>query len=138
VPPPTADNAPSRGTGETDAFPPVPPLTAALACRCPRCGAGKLYSGLLEVARNCPACGLDLARLDVGDGPVAFVVLILGAVVVGLAILVEVLFAPPAWVHIVLWVPVVIGGSIWLLRLLKAWLIAQHHRHQAFEARIAP
>jgi uncharacterized protein (DUF983 family) len=93
---------------------------------------------MLEVASTCSVCGLDLARLDAGDGPIAFVVLILGAIVVGLAILVEVLFAPPIWVHIVLWVPVVIGGAVLLLRLLKAWLIAQHHRHQAFEAKIAP
>jgi uncharacterized protein (DUF983 family) len=116
----------------------VTPIKAAFRCRCPRCGKGKVYSGILTVAPRCPVCGLDLARLDTGDGPVAFVVLILGAVVVGLAILVEVLFSPPIWVHIVVWVPVVIGGAILLLRPLKAWLIAQNHRHQAFEAKIAP
>ena len=116
-----------------DRFPPVSVLTAALRCRCPRCGKGKLYNGLLSVAPRCAVCGLDLAAQDAGDGPAVFVVLILGALVVGLAILVEIKFAPPMWVHIVLWTPVVIGGSIVMLRPLKAWLIAMQYRHHLFD-----
>lgn len=102
-----------------------------LAGRCPRCGQGKLYNGLLTVAPTCPVCGLDLSKLDTGDGAIAFVVLILGAIVVALAILLEIFVAPPFWVHVVLWVPVVIGGAILLLRLLKSWLITQHYQRVA-------
>ena len=109
--------------------PPVSALAAGLSCCCPRCGKGKLYSGLLTVAPRCAECGLDLAAQDAGDGPAVFVILILGAVVVGLAIMVEIKFAPPLWVHLVLWTPVIIGGSIGLLRVLKAWLIAMQYRH---------
>jgi uncharacterized protein (DUF983 family) len=112
-----------------ESHPPVSVLAAALKCRCPRCGKGKLYNGLLSVAPRCSVCGLDLAAEDTGDGAAVFVVLILGAVVVGLAILVEVKFAPPFWVHIVLWTPVIIGGAIAMLRPLKAWLIAMQYRH---------
>ena len=119
---------------EADRHPPVPILAAALRCRCPRCGQGKLFDGLLTVAPRCDACGLDLAAQDTGDGPAVFVVLILGAVVVGLAILVEIEFAPPFWVHLVLWTPVVIGGAIALLRPLKAWLIAMQYRHHRLGA----
>jgi uncharacterized protein (DUF983 family) len=118
--------------GEADRYPPVPVLAAALRCRCPRCGEGKLFDGLLTVAPRCGVCGLDLAAQDSGDGPAVFVVLILGALVVGLAILVEVKFAPPFWVHIVLWTPVVIGGAIAMLRPLKAWMIAMQYRHHLF------
>jgi uncharacterized protein (DUF983 family) len=106
-------------------------LAAALKCRCPRCGQGKLYDGLLAVAPRCQACDLDLAAQDAGDGPAVFVVLILGAVVVGLAILVELLFSPPLWVHVVLWTPVILGGAILMLRPLKAGLIALQYRHRA-------
>jgi uncharacterized protein (DUF983 family) len=113
------------GTGA----PPVPVLSAALACRCPCCGKGKLYNGLLAVAPRCAECGLDLAAQDAGDGPAVFVILILGAIVVGLAILVEIIFAPPLWVHFVLWTPVIILGAIALLRVMKAWLIAMQYRH---------
>jgi uncharacterized protein (DUF983 family) len=106
-------------------------LTAALLCRCPRCGEGRLFDGLLTVASRCSACGLDLAAQDAGDGPAVFVILILGAIVVGLAFWVEVKFAPPLWVHVVLWLPVTLGGAILMLRPLKAWLIAMQYRHRA-------
>ena len=66
-----------------------------------------------------------------GDGPVAFVVLILGATTVGLAILLEVLVAPPMWLQLAIWTPVILGGSILLLRVFKAWLVAQQFRHRA-------
>jgi len=115
-------------------YPPVSPLAAALSCRCPRCGEGKLYDGLLSVAPVCARCGLDLRAQDAGDGPAVFVVFILGAVTVGLAILVEAVFAPPLWVHIVLWVPLVLGGAILLLRPLKAGLIALQYRHRQLGA----
>lgn len=112
-------------------YPPVSPLVAALSCRCPRCGQGKIYDGVLTVAPRCTACGLDISAQDAGDGPAVFVILILGALVVLLAILVEIAFAPPIWVHIVLWGPTILGGSILLLRLLKAGLIALQYRHLA-------
>ena len=56
---------------------------------------------------------------------------ILGAIVVWRAILVEILFAPPLWVHVVLWTPVILGGAILLLRPFKAGLIALQYRHRA-------
>ena len=115
-------------------YPPVSVLHAALLCRCPRCGEGRLYDGLLAVAPSCARCGLDLRAQDAGDGPAVFVMLILGALTVGLAILVEIAFAPPIWVHLLLWTPVVVGGSILLLRPLKAGLIALQYRHRQLGA----
>ncbi len=112
-------------------YPPVSFLLAALACRCPRCGRGRLFGGLLKVAPVCPVCGLDLASEDAGDGPAVFVVFILGALVVAGAILVEILFSPPLWVQLALWTPLTLGGSILLLRPLKAGLIALQYRHRA-------
>jgi uncharacterized protein (DUF983 family) len=112
-------------------YPPVSILAAALLCRCPRCGKGKLYDGLLSVAPACAGCGLDLRAQDAGDGPAVFVVLILGALVVAGAIAVEIAFAPPIWVHLLLWTPVIVGGAILMLRPLKAGLIALQYRHRA-------
>lgn len=111
--------------------PPVSVLAAALFCRCPRCGKGRLYDGLLTVAARCAVCGLDLKAQDAGDGPTVFVVFVLGAVAVALAIAVEVLFSPPLWVHAVLWAPLVLGGAVLMLRPLKAGFIALQYRHRA-------
>ena len=112
-------------------YPPVSLIAAALGCRCPRCGRGKVFDGLLAIAPNCAVCGLDISAQDAGDGPAVFVILILGAIVVLLAALVEINFAPPIWVHIVLWFPVTVAGAILLLRPLKAGLIALQYRHLA-------
>ena len=106
------------------------PLQAALLCRCPRCGVGRIYQGLLRVVPRCPQCGLDLRAEDAGDGPAVFVILILGAVVVAAMVLVELKLQPPIWVHFTLWPPLIVGGAIWLLRVLKAGLIALQYRHR--------
>ena len=60
-----------------------------------------------------------------------FVILILGAIVVLLAAVVEIKFAPPIWVHIALWFPVTVAGAVLMLRPLKAGLIALQYRHLA-------
>jgi uncharacterized protein (DUF983 family) len=110
-------------------FAPVSVARAALLCRCPRCGEGPLFTGLLTVRPSCPVCGLDFSAQDAGDGPAVFVILFLGLIVVGLAALVELKFSPPLWVHPVLWTPLIIGGAIVMLRPLKAGLIALQYRH---------
>ena len=98
-------------SGDARHFPPISLTRAALACRCPRCGEGALFTGLLTVRPSCPACGLDLSAQDAGDGPAVFVIFFLGLIVVGLAAIVEIKFSPPLWVHIVLWTPLIIGGA---------------------------
>jgi uncharacterized protein (DUF983 family) len=112
-------------------YPPVSLVTAAFGCRCPRCGRGNVFDGLLTIVPRCAVCGLDISAQDAGDGPAVFVILILGAIVVLLAALVEINFAPPIWVHIMLWFPVTLAGAILLLRPLKAGLIALQYRHLA-------
>jgi len=116
-------------SGDTRHFAPVPIFQAALGCRCPRCGEGRLFVGLLTVRPVCSGCGLDFSAEDAGDGPAVFVIFLLGLVVVGLAALVELKFAPPIWVHMLLWTPLILGGGILLLRPLKAGLIALQYRH---------
>jgi len=88
-----------------------------------------LFSGLLTVRPACPECGLDFSAEDAADGPAVFAILLLGLIVVGLAAIVEIKFAPPIWVHIVLWTPLIIGGAIAMLRPLKAGLIALQYRN---------
>ena len=104
--------------------------------RCPRCGEGPLFKGFLDLQPSCPRCGLDYGFADSGDGPAVFIMMIVGFIVVGLALVVEFAVHPPYWVHALLWVPLVLALSIGLLRPLKGWLIAQQYRHRAQEGRI--
>jgi uncharacterized protein (DUF983 family) len=108
---------------------PVSLPRAALGCRCPRCGEGSIFVGLLTVRPACTVCGLDLSAEDAGDGPAVFVIFFLGIIAVGIAAAVELGFAPPLWVHLVVLTPVILGGTVLLLRPLKAGLIALQYRH---------
>ena len=85
--------------------------------------------GYLIVADKCDLCGLNFQGQDAGDGPAVFIILILGFFVVGMAVLFEVVVAPPMWLHVLLWFPVTIGGSIWLLRPFKAVMIVLQYKH---------
>jgi uncharacterized protein (DUF983 family) len=80
---------------------------------------------------NCDNCDLDLEMEDSGDGPAIFVMFAIGPIVVGLAVWLEFLLAPPYWLHMVIWPPLVLLGSIALLRPFKATLIALQFRNKA-------
>ena len=110
-------------------------LSTGLACRGPRCGRGRLFAGFLKVVEKCPQCGLDLSGADSADGPAVFLIFIVGALVVPLALLMEAWFSPPIWVHMVVWGPVILGASIALLRPAKAIMIALQYKHQSGETR---
>lgn len=117
-------------------WPPVEPIRAGLAGRCPRCGEGRLFSGFLAVAEGCGVCGLDYSFADAGDGPAVFVILIIGFVVVGLALWMEVTLSPPLWLHFLLWVPLTIVLALTALRLIKGILITLQYRNKAAEGRL--
>ena len=119
-----------RPAGETGS------LSAALRGDCPRCGTHTLFAGWVGFAPKCRSCGLDFDSFNVGDGPAAFLIFIVGTIVVVSALVVDGWFAPPWWVHLV-WVPVATALTIGGLRLSKAWLLAQEYRHRAREGRIA-
>jgi uncharacterized protein (DUF983 family) len=106
-----------------------------IACRCPRCGRGKLYAGFLTLAPRCDACGLDYAFIDAGDGPAIFIIMIAGAIVVACALIVEVKYQPPFWLHAVLWLPLIAATTLLPLRSMKSLLIALQFHHKAAEGR---
>jgi uncharacterized protein (DUF983 family) len=117
-------------------FPPVEPIAAGLKGCCPRCGKGKLFSGLLGIAPSCDNCGLDYSFADAGDGPAVFVILIIGFIVVGLALWMEVSVNPPLWLHFILWIPLTLVLSLGALRLIKGLLITLQYANKAAEGRL--
>lgn len=90
-----------------------------------------MFRGLLTVVERCPVCDLDLRGNDAGDGPAVFVILGLGAIIMMLVFWVEFRFEPPWWVHALIWLPLTFGLSVWLLRLLKAFLVNQQYVHRS-------
>ena len=112
---------------------PVPLAQAILSCRCPRCGRGRLFIGVLSVPDSCGACGLDLRQSDTGDAGAVIIIMILGAIVAGLAIWTEFRFSPPLWVHVVLWPAITLPLAIGMMRLAKSALIGLQYRHRSSE-----
>jgi uncharacterized protein (DUF983 family) len=103
-------------------------MASALSCKCPACGKAPLFTGVLRVFERCPHCGLDLAGQDAGDGPAFFAILIIGFLVTFGAAAVELAYAPPFWVHALLWGPGTLIACLLVLRLSKSYLIHAEYR----------
>jgi uncharacterized protein (DUF983 family) len=112
------------------------PTEAALKGLCPRCGARTLFAGIIRFAPRCNACGLDIAGFNVGDGPAAFLILIVGALVTGLAIWLQLAANPPWWLHLLIWPIFTTAAVMALLRLAKGLLLALEFKNAAREGRI--
>ena len=114
----------------------ISPVEVALSGLCPRCKSKTLFAGWVRFADRCRACQLDFSSFNVGDGPAAFLILIIGTVLVGSALVVDGAFSPPWWVHLV-WIPIGLALTLLGLRLAKALLITQEYLQRAREGRIA-
>jgi len=112
-------------------------LAAGLKGRCPRCGRGALFKRGLVLRGKCEDCELSYAFADSGDGPAVFAIFILGFLILGGALLVEFKLHPPVWVHVVLWGILTPVLAFFLLRVLKATLIALQFKHKAEQGRFA-
>jgi uncharacterized protein (DUF983 family) len=111
-------------------------LKAAIQGLCPRCGQGPLFSGYLSIAKSCPRCGLDYSIFDVGDGATVFVILIAGFLVCGGALVVEVKYSPPYWVHALIWLPMIAVLVLGGLHFVKAALMVLQYKNRAGEGRL--
>jgi uncharacterized protein (DUF983 family) len=114
---------------ELDASPPLPqrPIVTSLkrgfAQQCPACGQGALYRKYLKVVDTCPVCSEELFHQRADDAPPYFTIVIVAHVIVGAMLVVEQQFAPPSWLHMVIWLPLTLIMSLWLLPRVKGSLI---------------
>jgi len=113
-----------------------PPVwRAALFGLCPECSAATLFDGPVRFRPKCERCGLDYGRYNVGDGPAAFLTLIIGALLIVAALTLDAVVRPPLWVHIILWVPLTAAAVVYGLCVGKGALLASEHQRQAAEGR---
>lgn len=111
------------------------PFMCGLQCTCPNCGEGPLFVGYLKVGDRCDACGQDLTRADSGDGPVVFILLIVGTIGCGGLLFTELALHWPIWLEVVVWLPLVGLLTLAALRPFKATMIALQFYNRASEAR---
>jgi uncharacterized protein (DUF983 family) len=114
------------------------PDTARASVRglCPSCGSATLFDGIARFAPRCTSCGLDLSEFNVGDGPAAFLIMGVGAVMTIMVFVIEIAFSPPIWVHALIFVPVTAVLVLASLRVAKAALLILEYRNRAREGRL--
>jgi uncharacterized protein (DUF983 family) len=117
-------------------YPPVSPYAVGLACKCPRCGQGRLYSTFLGLASSCEACGLDYSKADSGDGPAVFIIFIVGFIAVALAFLARFSWGLSIALSLLISIGVSVAAILALLRPLKATMIAIQFQRKAEEGRL--
>ncbi len=94
------------------------------ACRCPKCGTGRLFDGYLSTADRCSACRLELHHHRADDAPPYFTMVIVGHVIIGLVLYAEMSFSPPVWVHMAIWLPLALTMSLALMRPIKGAIVS--------------
>ena len=83
------------------------------------------------MVETCDVCGQDFSSVNSGDGPAVFIILIVGFIVGGLAVGAELIYHPPYWLQLTIWLPTILIMSVGLLRPSKAYLIALQFKHKA-------
>jgi uncharacterized protein (DUF983 family) len=93
--------------------------------RCPNCGRGSLFRAYLKVNDACPACGEELHHHRADDAPPYVTILIVGHVVVGALLAVELSSVGiPLWVEGVGWSALALVLSLLVLPRVKGALVA--------------
>ena len=103
-------------------------LLRGFACKCPKCGEGKLFAKFLKTKERCDVCGEEFHHHRADDFPAYVVILILGHVMVTYALWLEEVFSPPTWVHIATTIPLCVILSLILLQPVKGAIIALQWR----------
>lgn len=109
----------------------VSPYKAGIKSVCPHCGSAPLFHNILEVYETCPGCGFDLSAADPGDGAQVFVILVLGGLCAVLGFVLHGLLGLPIWALALTLGVFALVGSVWMLRVFKATLIALQFHHDA-------
>jgi uncharacterized protein (DUF983 family) len=91
--------------------------------KCPACGIGRIFGRYLKVNPFCPHCGEALHHHRADDAPPYFTIVIVGHIVVGLVLALEVAYRPPLWLHAALWLPLTVLLSLAVLPVIKGALV---------------
>jgi len=98
-------------------------ILRGMDCRCPACGKKGIYTSFMKVADRCPFCGEELYHQRADDAPPYFTIFIVGHIVVPLVLIVEKIWHPDMWVHMVIWAPLILGLTLFLMPRVKAAVI---------------
>lgn len=99
-------------------------LLRGLKGQCPACGKGRIFGKLLKSETKCSACGEEFHHHRADDFPAYIVVVLVGHIIVPLALYLEKHYSPDYWVHVALWLPMMLVLAILFLQPVKGAVIA--------------
>lgn len=102
---------------------------SGLFSKCPNCGNGPLFEGILRFRDNCSVCGDSFADADAGDGPAVLVITLAGAILVPILLILMFAFKLGPLAMLLIMAPLSVATCIMMLRPMKATLFAlQRHK----------
>jgi len=98
-------------------------MLRGLLCRCPRCGQGDLFKGVLEQVDHCSVCKEQLGHVNVGLLLPFVVITIVAHVIIFVMLEMELSGRSSPLVYILVLVPLSVIVPLVLIRPVKGWLI---------------
>jgi len=85
----------------------------------PCCGQARLFASYLKIVSRCPACGHELAQYKSDDGPAYFTILIVGHLLLGPLLLLEIVRTLPIGLTLAVMLTGLVAVTLWLLPIVK-------------------
>lgn len=82
-----------------------------------------MFAGYLTVRRSCVSCGEALHHHRADDLPAYVAIMLVGKIIIGLLVTVELAWSPPLWVHWVTWPALTLALALWLLPRTKGAVV---------------
>jgi len=92
-------------------------------CRCPHCGEGRLFRAYVKTVDECAVCGEVISHHRADDLPAYLVIVIVGHIVIGTFMGMEMMFTLSTWQHLAIWVPITIALALALLQPVKGAMV---------------
>jgi uncharacterized protein (DUF983 family) len=91
--------------------------------QCPNCGRGRLFKAFLKPVDQCDVCGEEIFHHRSDDLPPYLVILVLGHVVIGGYMIVDMLHHLPMWATLSIWAPITAIAALLIIQPIKGGVI---------------
>ncbi len=92
--------------------------------RCPRCGQGRLLHRYLKMVDRCSACGEPFGHYRTDDAAPWLTILVVGHITVPIILICEMNFQPPLALAFAIYLPLILGLTLFLLPRCKGIMAA--------------
>jgi uncharacterized protein (DUF983 family) len=91
--------------------------------RCPACGEGRMFASFVRSAEACGTCGEEMHHHRADDMPAYLVIFIVGHLIVGAYLGVEMMVEWTAFQHMALWLPLTAVSALAFMQPVKGAVI---------------